>query len=73
MRQGIESFPSPNQQRRPLPSLLSLSFFNDCKGVGASGGDVKEEGRGREGKGGGRQDVRGGGRARWGGGVEGGE
>ena len=28
-RQGIESILSPKQQRRPLPSLLSLSFFYD--------------------------------------------
>ena len=27
VRQGIESILSPKQQRRPLPSLLSLSFF----------------------------------------------
>ena len=27
VRQGIESIPSSKQQRRPLPSLLSLSFF----------------------------------------------
>ena len=27
MWQGIESIPSPKQQQRPLPSLLSLSFF----------------------------------------------
>ena len=26
MQQGIESIPSPKQQRRPLPSLLSLSL-----------------------------------------------
>ena len=26
-RQGIESILSPKQKRRPLPSLLSLSFF----------------------------------------------
>ena len=26
-RQGIESILSPKQQRRPLPSLLSLSFY----------------------------------------------
>ena len=25
--QGIESIPSPNEQRRPLPSLLSLFLF----------------------------------------------
>ena len=27
VRQGTESIPSPKQQRRPLPSRLSLSFF----------------------------------------------
>ena len=27
VRHGIEYFPSPKQQRRPLPSLLYLSFF----------------------------------------------
>ena len=27
MRQGIESIPFPKQQQRPLPSLLSVSFF----------------------------------------------
>ena len=27
VRQGIESILSPKQQRRPLPALLSLSFF----------------------------------------------
>ena len=29
MRQGIESIPSPKQQKRHSPSLLSLSFFNE--------------------------------------------
>ena len=28
MQQGIESIPSSKQQRRPLPSLLYLAFFN---------------------------------------------
>ena len=28
MRQGIEQILSPKQQRQPLSSLLSLSFFN---------------------------------------------
>ena len=31
MQQGIESIPSPKKQWRPLPSLLSLSFFYDCQ------------------------------------------
>ena len=29
MRQGIDSIPFPKQQRRPLPSLLYVSFFYD--------------------------------------------
>ena len=33
--QGIESIPSPKQQRRPLPSLMYLSFFYmSCRGIG---------------------------------------
>ena len=34
---GIESFPSPKQQRRPLPSLLSVSYCSSFLAVSRSG------------------------------------
>ena len=33
VRQGIESIPSPKQQRQPLPSLLSISFIIQYMGT----------------------------------------